>query len=212
MSQRPSHGLTQRQRAALGSPAVIAFWTRSISLPLSLSNTATRLFDVMSVGAELHGEAPAPRTTVTVSMAPIAASRSFADGNRYTFNSAAPSAYVVPGTSNTPVGAAPFRIGTNPASVSRFSTLHACHAPSETQVAAAGAPAELGDGAAVAGESARADAAGGGVAAEVDAESPPDPPSRAHAATATKAAASAAASLTRTPIRNPRWRPTRTAE
>src|SRR5688572_13393196 len=99
--------------------------------------------------------------------------------------------------SNTPLGAAPFFIGTKPASVSRFSTLHACQRPSETQPEpAAEAPGVL-----------EAELPAGVVAAEdgldgLDAESDGGGPSPPHAASALhRVPVSAMRRVTRTPSR-----------
>src|SRR5688500_4221975 len=105
---------------------------------------------------------------------------------------------------NTPVAAAPLLIGTNPASVSRFSMLHACHCPSETQpdVGGFGTVADSVDA-----ESAR------GVAVDEPgldaiAESARGVVSPPHAIAAV---ISASVTLTRTPIRIPPWHRARTA-
>ena len=209
-----------RQRLALGSPAVMAFCTRSMRRPLSLRSTAARLFDVMKVGARGHDAGAPRRATATVSMPATSFFSASADGNRYTCSTDVPSAYVVPRTLNNPLGAAPLLIGTKPASVSRFSMLHCRQAPSETHD---GAPLAcgVGDGAAVAGaESLRSVATALGA---VRAESPRAASERPHPSTNNGTAhhvpraeldrlCARGSAVTRTPTRIQRWRRARSAE
>src|SRR5512144_2573576 len=97
-----------------------------------------------------------------------------------------PSAYVVPGTENNPLGAAPLLTGTKPASVSRFSMLHGRQSPSDTHDGAALAGGTATGAAAVDVESVRG-AAGGGATAGC-AESARDPSERPQAITSSATA------------------------